>query len=138
MKAITIIVVFIFSFLPNKGWSFSNSKDSVYICKIVKITKAKKRINDTNKAYIVLAQDTLSKLYFTIVTLKSKNKCNARIKEGDVKSLNLKKYFENNYVIQYGLKLSVVINGTLVNIPFDWYTYNIFTTRNFSGLCYIP
>lgn len=106
------------------------------VYKVIEINKSRKSVNNTNKAYIILVQDTVSKQYYTIVSLKSNNKTSIKIREGASYCFSLKKYFEHDYVIQLGLRLSVYIEGVLINIPMGYYSTNIYTTENLKGIYY--
>ncbi len=113
-------------------------EDTSQVYKVIKINKSKKNIHSTNKAYIILAQDTLSKHYFTIVSLKTKRENAEKIREGEIYNFSLKKYYEYDSFIELGLKLSIYIDGVLINIPMCRYTSNIYTTTNLKGIYYYP
>ena len=141
MKAILLFsFVIYFANLPNKCFSSTicSFPDSLRVCKIIEIQKAKKRINNTNKAYIILIQDTLSKRCLTIVSLKSDSISVIKIKKGNTYTFYLEKYFNIDYIIAIGVKQSIRLNGILINIPFGPYTSNIYTTKNLKGLFYFP
>jgi len=81
-------------------------------------------------------QGTLSKQYCTIVSLKTKGKNAVKIRKGEIYNFSLKKYYENDFVIYLGVKLSIYIDGVLINIPMNRYTFNIYTTTNLKGIYY--
>jgi hypothetical protein len=111
-------------------------EDTSRAYKVIEINKSKKYIHSTNNAYIILVQDTLSKQYCTIVSLKTKCKNAVKIRKGEIYNFSLKKYYEYDSFIELGLKLSIYIDGVLINIPMSRYTSNIYTTTNLKGIYY--
>lgn len=106
------------------------------VYKIIEINRSNKRVNGTNKAYIILVQDTVSKDFYTVVSLKSNDKTTLKIKKGEFFNFSINRYYKNDYFIKLGLKLSIYIDETLINIPMSEYTTNIYTTTNLKGLYY--
>jgi len=111
-------------------------EDTSRTYRVIEINKSKKNIHSTNNAYIILVQDTLSKQYCTIVSLKTKCKNAVKIRKGEIYNFSLKKYYENDFVINLGVKLSIYIDGVLINIPMSCYMSNIYTTKNLTGIYY--
>jgi hypothetical protein len=109
-------------------------EDTSRVYKVIEINKSKKNIHSTNKAYIILVQDTLSKQYCTIVSLKTKCKNAEKIRKGEIYNFSLKKYYKYDSFIELGLKLSIYIDGVLINIPMSRYTSNLYTTTNLKGI----
>ena len=94
-KIILISVIFFLTYIPIICYSNSNgiNEESIKVYKVIEIKKAKKRINSTNKAYIILIQDTISKQILTLVSLKVKYKSSIKLKAGNYYTFILKKYF---------------------------------------------
>jgi hypothetical protein len=111
-------------------------EDSSRVYKVIDIDKTKKKVHGTNKAYIILIQDTASKQYYTIITVKTSPKTSEKIKKGEAYHFSLTRYFEHDYIIHLGVKLNVVIDGLVINIPMNNYTGNIYTTANLTGIYY--
>ncbi len=111
-------------------------EDTSRVYTVIEINKSKKNIHSTNKAYIILVQDTLSKQYCTIVSLKTKCKNAEKIRIGGIYNFSLKKYYKYDSFIELGLKLSIYIDGVLINIPMSRYTSNLYTTTNLKGIYY--
>lgn len=113
------------------------SKDTMQVYKVIEIKKSTKRINGTNKADLIIVQDTLSKCYYTVVSLRTKCNTSIKIKKGKFYSFHLKKYFEFDS-IELGTKLSIHIDGFVIHIPMSRYTPNIYTTTNLKGIYNYP
>lgn len=132
-----IISVFLLSYLsyvePQIHQS-TNNEPGVY--RILEIDKTRKCINNTSKAYIILAQDTITKKKYSIVSIKRKCKKATKITIGECYQLSLKNYYDTDQVIQLGLKLSVYIEGVLINIPVNFQTSNIYTSEQLIGIYY--
>lgn len=111
-------------------------EDTPQVYKVIEINRSNKRVNGTNKAYIILVQDTVSKYFYTVVSLKSNDKTTLKIRKGEFYNFSLKKYYEYDSFIELGLKLSVYIDGILIDIPMSRYTANIYTTTNLKGIYY--
>lgn len=136
--AISIVVIFFLLGLP--VLSLSQNYDSLNYnkCdlkeyKIIKINKSKKKINGTNKAYIILVQDSEDKQFFTIVSLKAKCKTCLRLKRGRTYNLLLEKYYKYDSFIKIGLKSSVFIDNVWIHIPMNNYTGNIYISSSIKG-----
>jgi len=127
-----------FLILFNPCYSANNVKpqqnDTICIYKVIKIDKTRKAKNGTNKAYIILVQDIKTDSIRTIVSLRSNNKTGKRIKKGEYYSLKLDSYYEIDYFITTGMKLSIHIENVTIHVPMDKNTYNIFTTNDLNGL----
>lgn len=118
--------------------SFINSNaindDSVNVYKIIDVKKSNKKVNSSNKAYIILIQDLRNKDFFTVVSIKKKCDYGKKIKVGKSYVFELNKCFENDLIINIGLNLSVEIQGVSVQIPMNNFTSNIYTTSSLKGL----
>ena len=119
---ITIIQKLVLFNLPlTSMFQYSDSirmlEGSPQVYKVIEINKSNKHINGTNKAYIILLEDTSSKICYTILRLKTNCKSSLKIRKEEFYSFSLKKYYEYDSVIELGLKLSTHIDGVVVNIP---------------------
>lgn len=120
---------------------------ALYSCKVIETDVVKKKISKNNKAFIklskeknirkaniVIVQDTLTKDFFTIISLDNKKQEGEKLKKGKVYRFYLKKYYKNDFIIRIGYFFVVEIEGVTVYVPMGFYTGNIYLTSNLEGI----
>ena len=134
-----LFVVFL-ACLPFCSMSSDFVKDTILTCKVVKITKARKSINKTNKAFIILLQDTVTGRYYNVVSLKekrSKYKTLEKIKVNKVYSFKLNNYHGCYFVPDVGVFDSLNIKGVRIDIPGRSDVGNVNTSSSLVGIYYL-
>jgi hypothetical protein len=89
----------------------------------------------TNRAYIIIAQDTSSKKKYTIVSLMSNNTKLPNIKNNNIYNFKLSRYFEMDLLLDFGRFFVVELDGYIIAIP-SGNCMNIYLTPNLLGLGY--
>lgn len=111
-------------------------EETTKYCKVIEITKTSEKVHGSSNAFIIIVQDTISMQYYTIVSLKTIDRAPCKIKKGNFYRFSLKKYYQHDFIISLGLKLSICIDGEIVHIPMSYYTTNIYTSSNLRGIYY--
>lgn len=122
---------------------------ALYSCKVIQIDVVKKKTSKNNKAFIklskeknikkaniIIVQDTLTKEFFTIISLDNKKQEGEKLKKGKVYRFYLKKYYKNDFIIRIGYFFTVEIKGLTIYVPMSFYTGNIYLTSNLEGIYY--
>lgn len=113
--------------------SFLMETDTVIVCKITSIKSATIRKNMTNRAYIIVAQDTSTKKHYTLVSLKSNDSTLPKIKKNNIYTIGISKYFECDLMLDFDRFFIVELASYIIAIP-SGHFMNIYITPNLRGL----
>ena len=133
-KIILILVLFFFVqivFAQYEDDEYSRVKENPEIIRTsLIINKIEKR-----KEYYLI-QVIQNHIYYTIVSLKTKEKCKScvKLKEGKEYDFLVTQYFEYDRLLRIELSLEVIVDGVKIYVPMIG--TNVFLTPNLKGLCY--
>ncbi len=134
-----VILILLIVFLPFHSKASDFIKDTVLTCRVVKITKTRKSVNKTNKAFIILLQDTVTGRYYNVVSLKekmTKYKTLEKIKVNKVYSFKLNNYHGCYFVPDVSVFDSINIKGVRIDIPGRYDVGNVNTSSSLVGRYY--